>query len=113
MNKQPENEVRKRRHLSAEEKFQIFLEATLAKAEGKGSVGEIMRRWGIHSSDLVRIRKTVEQGALGAFQDKRSRRPKVDNARHQELKQENERLQSTIVELSAELALIKKKLRLA
>ena len=75
MNKQPENEVRKRRHLSA---------------EGNGSVGEVLRRWGIHSSDLVRIRKMVEQGALGAFQDKRSRRPKVDSARYQELRAENE-----------------------
>ena len=82
MNQQGHSDVRKRRHLSAEEKFQIFLEATLAKAEGNGSVGEVLRRWGIHSSDLVRIRKMVEQGALGAFQDKRSRRPKVDNARY-------------------------------
>ena len=111
MNKQPENEVRKRRHLSAEEKFQIFLEVTMAKAAGNGNVGEVVRRWGIHSSDLMRIRKTVEQGALGAFQDKRSRQPKVDSARYQELKTENERLESTIVELSAELALIKKKQR--
>jgi hypothetical protein len=47
MNKQPESEVRKRRHLSAEEKFQIFLEATLAKAEGNGSVGETMRVNGV------------------------------------------------------------------
>lgn len=38
--------VRKRRHLSPEEKFQIFLEATMAKAKENGSVGEVLRRWG-------------------------------------------------------------------
>jgi len=113
MSNQRDNEVRKRRHLSAEEKFQIFLEAALAKAEGNGCVGQVLRRWGIHSSDLVRIRKTVEQGALGAFQDKRSRRPKIDMGRYRQLQADNERLESTIVELSAELALIKKKQRSA
>ena len=36
--------VRKRRHLSPEEKFQIFLEATMAKAKENGSVAEVLRR---------------------------------------------------------------------
>lgn len=36
--------VRRRRHLSPEEKFQIFLEATMAKAKEDGSMGEVLRR---------------------------------------------------------------------
>jgi len=45
--------VRKRRHLTPEEKYQIFLEAT--RAQENGRVGGVLRRWGTHSSDLVRI----------------------------------------------------------
>jgi transposase-like protein len=57
--------VRKRRHLSAEEKYQIFLEATMAKAVENGNVSEVLRPWGIHASDLTRIRKSVEESAVG------------------------------------------------
>jgi len=45
MERLQEDMVRKRRHLSADEKYQIFLEATMAKARGNGSIGEVMRRW--------------------------------------------------------------------
>jgi transposase-like protein len=101
--------VRKRSHLSAEEKYQIFLEATMAKAKGNGSINEVMRRWGIHSSDLTRIRNSVEQAAISNFKAKKSRKPKVDYEHHQQLKAEKERLERTIIEQAAELALLKKK----
>lgn len=47
MERPQDDMVRKRRHLSAEEKYQIFLEATVAKANGNGSISEVLRRWGI------------------------------------------------------------------
>jgi len=90
--------VRKRKYLSAEEKFQIFLEATMAKAKDNGSVSEVLRRWGIHASDLVRIKKTVEQGSLEAFGERKSRKPKVDYEAHQNLQAENQRLEAVILE---------------
>jgi len=40
-------EVRKRRQLKPEEKLQIYKEATVARAQGIGSVAEALRRWGI------------------------------------------------------------------
>ena len=43
---------KKRRFLSAEKKFQIFLESQ----SGKVPVGEILRREEIYSADLARIR---------------------------------------------------------
>lgn len=101
--------VRKRKHLSAEEKFQIFLETIMAKAKDNGSVSEVLRRWGIHSSDLVRIKKTVEQGSLEAFRERKSRKPKVDYEAHQNLQAERQRLEAVILEQAAELALLKKK----
>jgi len=109
MNTSQENMVRKRRHLSAQEKYQIFLEATMAKATGNGNVSEVLRRWGIHASDLTRIRKSVEEGAISAFKARKSRKPKIDYDQYQQLKAEKERLESTVLEQAAELALLKKK----
>ena len=109
MNSSQDNVVRKCRHLSAEEKYQIFLEATMAKAKGNGSISEVMRRWGIHASDLTRIRKAVEEGAISTFKAKKSRKPKVDYTQYQELKGEKERLEATVLEQAAELALLKKR----
>jgi len=99
--------VRKRRHLSPEEKFQIFVEAIRAKENG--AVGEVLRRWGIHSSDLVRIKRTVEESAIEAFRERKSRKPKAEV--DQALQREKERLEATILEQAAELALLKKKER--
>lgn len=113
MEKSQNDMVRKRSHLSAEEKYQIFLEASMAKAKGNGSINEVLRRWGIHSSDLTRIRKSVEEAAISNFKAKKSRKPKVDYEHHQQLKAEKERLERTIVEQAAELALLKKKDRSA
>lgn len=113
MEKSQNDMVRKRRNLSADEKYQIFLEATMAKAKGNGSISEVMRRWGIHSSDLTRIRKAVEEGAISNFKAKKGRKPEIDYEQYQQLKTENERLEYTIIEQAAELALLKKKDRSA
>jgi len=113
MEESQDDMVRKRSHLSAEEKYQVFLEAAMAKAKGNGSISEIMRRWGIHSSDLTRIRKSVEEAAISNFKAKKSRKPKVDYEQHQQLKAEKERLEQTIIEQAGELALLKKKDRSA
>lgn len=107
--KDSQADVRKCRHLSPEEKFQIFMEATMAKAKNNGSIAEVLRHWGIHSSDLLRIRNTIEQGAIEAFKERKSRKPKVDYNDYQALRVEKERLEATVLEQAAELALIKKK----
>ena len=109
------DEVRKRRHLKPEEKFQIYNEAITARAQGNGSIAEVLRRWGIHSSDLTRIRRTVEEGAIATFKIGRSRKPKINLSEDEiiALKRENERLERTVLELAAEVALLKKRDRSA
>jgi len=96
--------VKKRRYLSPEEKFEIFLEAT----RGDVQIGAVLRKWGIHSSDLKRIRETVKAGALSQFQARRSRKPMVSAQEVERLAKEKERLKQTIVEQSVELSLFKK-----
>ena len=113
MEKSEETIVRKRRYLTPEAKYQIFLEATMAKAKGDGSISEVLRRWGIHSSDLTRIREAVEEGAVTVFKERKSRRPRINLEQYDQLKAEKERLEATVIEQAAELALLKKKDRSA
>jgi len=103
-------EVRKRRQLKPEEKLQIYKEATVARVQGNGSVAEVLRRWGIHSSDLTRITRTVEEGAITQFKANRRRKLKVELSEEEilRLKSDKERLEQTVIEQAAELALIKK-----
>ncbi|MFT5491580.1 MAG: transposase-like protein [Limisphaerales bacterium] len=57
---QPKTPGKKRRFLSAEKKFQIYLEA---QATDK-PIGELLRREGLYSTDLARIRQQVKEGAI-------------------------------------------------
>jgi transposase-like protein len=100
-------EVRKRKHFSPEQKYQIFLEAV--KAEGSGGIGEVIRRHGIHSSDLQRIRRTVEEGAIQAFKDRKSRKQHVSLEDYKEKEEDVKKLESIVLEQAAEIVLLKKK----
>jgi len=103
-------DVRKRRKLKPEDKLQIYKEAIAARATGNGAVAEVLRRWGIHSSDLTRISRIVEEGAIAQFKANRSRKPKVvlSDEEIQGLFTDKERLERTVIEQAAELALFKK-----
>ena len=54
---------KKRRFLSPEKKYQIFLESQTDKTP----VGKILRREGIYSTDLARIRKQVPAALILVF----------------------------------------------
>lgn len=96
--------VRKRRKLSPEDKYQIFLEAS----RGEVPIAEVLRKWEVHSSDLQRIRETVQQGALKEFRNRKSRKPLVSAAEVAQLRAEKVRLEQTLIEQSVELMLLKK-----
>jgi len=62
---------KKRRFLSPEKKFQIYLEA-----QGNTQpIGEILRREGLFSTDLARIRLQVKEGALTRLGAKSGAKP--------------------------------------
>lgn len=96
--------VRKRRHLSPEDKYQIFLEAS----RGEVPIAEVLRKWEVHSSDLQRIRETVRQGALKEFRSRKSRKPWVSAEELERVRAEKVRLEQTLIEQSVELMLLKK-----
>jgi len=92
--------------MSAEKKFQIYLEAQ----EAKTPVGEILRREGLFSSDLARIRNQVKEGAIQRLNAKPGRQQsQVTNDVHEALKLELQDKERALADLSVELVILRKK----
>ena len=97
---------KKRRILSPEKKFQIFL----ASQGGTNPVGELLRREGIYSTDLTRIRQKVKEGALERLADRPGTKKKtVSRDDYDALKRELEEKERALADLSVELAILRKK----
>jgi transposase-like protein len=100
------NGTGKRRHLPAEKKYQVFLEAE----RGGQPLGEILRREGLYSSDLARIRDQVKEGALDRLRARSGPKPQtVSLEKYSALKQELEAKERALADLSVELAILRKK----
>ncbi len=98
--------TKKRRRLSAEKKFQIFLEAQHTDQP----IGEMLRREGLYSTDLARIRQQVKEGALQRLSAKPGRQPEtVSRQAYESLQQELQQKESALADLSVELTLLRKK----
>jgi transposase-like protein len=99
-------ERKKRRSLSPEKKFQIFLESQ----NGKTPVGEILRREGIYSTDLARIRKQVKEAALERLSVRPGPKHKtVPQGDYEALKRELEEKERALADQAVELAILRKK----
>jgi transposase-like protein len=97
---------KKRRFLSPEKKFQIYLEAQNAIVP----VGEILRREGLYSTDLTRIRKQVKEGALERLGTRSGTKQKtVSKESYDTLKKELEEKERALAEQAVELAILRKK----
>jgi transposase-like protein len=97
---------KKRRFLTAEKKFQIYLEAQ----DSNQPVGEILRREGLYSTDLARIRQQVKEGALQRLGAKPGRKQEgVSSADYEALKRELQEKERALAEQSVELVILRKK----
>ena len=97
---------KKRRFLTAEKKFQIFLEAQTSDQP----IGELLRREGLYSTDLARIRQQVREGALQRLGVKPGRQQEqVNTDAYAALKTELQEKERTLADLSVELAILRKK----
>jgi len=100
------DEKKKRRYLSPEKKYQIFLESQ----RGDNPVGEILRREGIYSTDLNRIRQKVKDGALEHLAARPGAKKKtVSQEEYDALKRELEEKERALADLSVELVALRKK----
>ena len=98
-----QEQQRRRRRLSAEDKWQIFIEASAKDAK----VADVLRRWRIDSSQLARIRSQVKDGALTQLKKGPGRNPK--DQEKESLKAEVARLEDAFKEVSIENTLLRKK----
>ncbi len=82
-----------RRRFMAEFKLQVLREADACTESGQ--IGEVLRRHGLYSSNLVTWRRERDLGALERLSKKRGRKPQLQNPlsrRVAELERENARL---------------------
>ena len=97
---------KKRRFLSAEKKFQLFLEIRSAETP----VGEVLRREGLYSTDLARIQRMVKEGALERLAARPgSAKKTVCRQDYDALKQELQDKERVIAEMAVELVILRKK----
>jgi transposase-like protein len=98
--------VKPRKRLTPEQKYQIFLETQ----RGDISTATVLRKWGIHSSDLTRIRAQVCQGALESLaRGNRSGRSRQEPPEMTALKADKVRVEEALKELAIENTLLRKK----
>ena len=101
--KSPSN---KRRFLSPEKKFQIYLEA---QSNAK-PIGELLRREGLFSTDLARIWQHVKEGALQRLSAKPGKkRDLIDTEAYEAIKRELQDKERAMADQSVELAILRKK----
>jgi transposase-like protein len=97
---------KKRRFLTAEKKFQIYLEAQTSTQP----IGELLRREGLYSTDLARIRQQVREGAIQRLGVKPGRKQEqVNTDAYEAIKIELQEKERTLADLSVELAILRKK----
>ena len=105
------NGKKQKRRLSAEEKWQIYREC-----EKPGTkVGEILRKYGLYSSDLQNIRKMVKEGSLERLRQSRPGRKKVTAVSvkdYEELESELARKEKALAEMTVMFTALKKKVNL-
>ena len=97
---------KKRRYLSAEKKFLIYLETQRPDQP----VGAILRREGMFSTDLARIRQQVREGALQRLGAKPGRKVElVSTESYDQLKAELQEKERALADQAVELAILRKK----
>jgi transposase-like protein len=93
---------RKRRQLSPQEKWEVFLEV----ASQQLTQADAARKWGVDVSTVIRIRQLAKDAALAAFAaSKPGRMPSPEQAELEAALAENDRLSEALKELAVELSL--------
>jgi transposase len=93
---------RKRRQLTPEEKWQLFLDVTSLQL----TQADAARKYGVDVSVVIRLRRLAKDAALAAFASSKPGRPaSVEEAELEACRQENARLSEALKELAVELSL--------
>lgn len=106
------NENQRPKRLTAQKKFELYLETRAPEA----SIGEILRRYGVHLPQLRRIEEVVESAAIAALKAdgrKRVQPSVVTPERVLQLETELAEKTQALAELSVAYSLLEKKERVA
>lgn len=97
-------DARKRRQLTPEEKWQVFLVVCSQQL----TQADAARKWNVDVSTVIKLRRLAKDGALAAFAaSKPGRPPSVEQVELEACRQECARLTETIKEQAIELALLR------
>lgn len=98
---------KKRKKLTAQEKWQIYQETSIKGAP----VGEVLRRYGAYSSELTKIRRQVEEGALKELGVKRySKKPQsVPYEEYAKVQAELTAKEKALAQMGEEYLILKKR----
>lgn len=96
---------RKRRVLSPETKWEVFLQVTA----GELSQADAARKWQVDVSTVIGIRRTAKDAALAAFARKPGRPVKERNWELEAARAEIEQLRTAITAQAIELAVVRGK----
>jgi transposase-like protein len=95
---------RRRRQLTPEEKWEVFLEVTSQEI----SQADAARKYGVDVSVIIRLRGLAKDAALAAFASAKPGRPVSPEQVELELLQaENDRLSEALTEMAVELTLFR------
>jgi transposase-like protein len=100
-----EKPTRKRRVLSPETKWEVFLQVT----SGEISQADAARKWQVDVSTVIGIRRTAKDAALAAFARKPGRPAKERNWELEAARAEIEQLRTAITAQAIELAVVRGK----
>jgi len=99
---------RRRRQLTPEEKWEIFVEVTSQQLTQRDAA----RKWGVDVSVIIKLRKLAKDAALAAFAaSKPGRVVSAQDAQIEALQADNARLSEALKELAVELTLVRGKPR--
>ena len=99
-----QNGQRRRRRLTPEEKWQVFLEVVSQQI----SQADAARKWNVEVSTVIKVRRLAKDGVLAAFAaSKPGRPPSVEQVELEACRQECVRLTETVKEQAIELALLR------
>jgi transposase-like protein len=105
-----EPDGRRRRQLSPEEKWEVFLEVTSQQLTQRDAA----RKWGVDVSVVIKLRRQAKDAALAAFAASRpGRLVSPAELEAEQLRAENARLSEALKELAVELTLVRGKARWA
>lgn len=101
---------RKRRQLTPEQKWEIFLEVVSQQL----TQADAARKWAVDAAVIIKLRKDAKDAALAAFAaSKPGRSTSIQDRKVRQLEAENARLSEALKELAVEMALVRGKLRWA